>query len=194
MSSTEVTFNRNEQLGSFLLSMVVSAVMYGITTFKVYVFFKQDDDRRKDSKALQGFASGTSLYMIAVAKCRDLRRLLDRLQQAFVAQGIYFYLVTCFDDSSILLHATWDHMSQVFVTAIINLLCQGYIDFLLYFYSRHIRPICSFLIRRIWALTPPERKRIAARVVCVIMTSRDHSRNGFDDDDWRDFLPSYRYV
>ncbi|PBK90935.1 hypothetical protein ARMGADRAFT_1082183 [Armillaria gallica] len=118
MPSTEVTFNRNEQLGSLLISLVVSAVMYGITSFQVYVFFKQDDDRPKDSKAMQGFV----LFLW----------LLDTLQQAFVMQVTYWYLVTHFDDPSSLSHSTWGHTSQVFITAIMDILCQG------------------FLIRRIW--------------------------------------------
>ncbi|KAK0444613.1 uncharacterized protein EV420DRAFT_1648718 [Desarmillaria tabescens] len=138
MSSTDVAFNRNEQLGSILISLVVSAVMYGITTFQVYVFFKQDDDRPKDSKVMQGFV----IFLW----------LLDTLQQAFVTQGIYWYLVTHFDDPSIFQHSTWGHTSQVFITAIMDFLCQG------------------FLIRRIWHLTPPERKKIAICVVFIITT------------------------
>ncbi|KAK0193132.1 hypothetical protein F5146DRAFT_1137012 [Armillaria mellea] len=130
MPSTEVPFNRNEQLGSLLISLVVSAVMYGITSFQVYVFFGQHDDRPKDSKALQGFV----IFLW----------LLDTLQQAFVMQGAYWYLVTHFDDPSILLHSTWGYTSQAFVTAIMDILCQG------------------FLIRRIWHRTPsflsPNRK------------------------------------
>lgn len=77
---------------------------------------------------------------------------LDTLQQAFFTQGTYWYLVTHFDDPSVLLHSAWGHTFQVFITAIMDILCQG------------------FLIRRIWNLTPPERKKIAICVVCIITT------------------------
>ncbi|KAK0203325.1 hypothetical protein DFS33DRAFT_785604 [Desarmillaria ectypa] len=112
--------------------------MYGITTFQVYIFFKRDDDKPKDSKVMQGFV----IFLW----------LLDTLQQAFVTQGMYWYLVTHFDDPSIFQHSTWGHTSQIFITAIMDFLCQG------------------FLIRRIWYLTPPERKKIAVCVVCTITT------------------------
>lgn len=138
MPSTEVTFNRNEQLGSLLISLVVSAVMYGITSFQVYVFFRPRDDRPKDSKIMRGFV----MFLW----------FLDTLQQAFFTQGTYWYLVTHFDDPSVLLHSAWGHTFQVFITAIMDILCQG------------------FLIRRIWNLTPPERKKIAICVVCIITT------------------------
>ncbi|KAK0435265.1 hypothetical protein EV421DRAFT_1241747 [Armillaria borealis] len=138
MPSTEVTFNRDEQLGSLLISLVVLAVMYGITTFQVYIFFKQHDDRPKDSKVMQGFV----IFLW----------LLDTLQQALVVEGTYWYLVTHIPDPSSLEHAAWGYTSQVFITAIMDILCQG------------------FLIRRIWHLTPPERKKMVVCVVCIITT------------------------
>ncbi|KAK0472282.1 hypothetical protein IW261DRAFT_1611683 [Armillaria novae-zelandiae] len=138
MPNTEVTFNRNEQLGSLFISVLVSAVMYGITSFQVYVFFKPHDDRPKDSKVMRGFV----IFLW----------FLDTLQQAFFTQGTYWYIVTHFDDPSVLFHSAWGHTFQVFVTAIMDILCQG------------------FLIRRIWHLTPPERRGVAICVVCIITT------------------------
>lgn len=108
-----------------------------VGTRLVYVFFKQDDDRPKDSKGIQGFvrlnvaitsvladqfprcffygtASRTFFQTIVVSKCRCFYRLLDTLQQAFVMQGTYWYLVTHFDDPSSLSHSTWYDNSAFF--------------------------------------------------------------------------------
>ncbi|KAK0203328.1 hypothetical protein DFS33DRAFT_1383573 [Desarmillaria ectypa] len=131
-----VTFDRNEQLGSLLISLVVSAAMYGITTFQVYIFFKRDDSKPIDPKLMQGFV----IFLW----------LLDTLQQASVTQGVYWYLVNNFDEPSNVMKATWGHTIQIFITAAMILLCQG------------------FLIRRIWYLTPPKRKGVAACVCCAI--------------------------
>ncbi|KAK0444609.1 uncharacterized protein EV420DRAFT_1573887 [Desarmillaria tabescens] len=131
-----LTFDRDEQLGSLLISLVVSAVMYGITTFQVYIFFKKDDNRPRDPMLMKGFV--ISLW------------ILDTLQQAFVTQGVYWYLVNNFNNPSNIMESTWGHTAQIFITAIMNLSCQG------------------FLIRRIWYLAPPKRKMIVAGVVCFI--------------------------
>ncbi|KAK0203338.1 hypothetical protein DFS33DRAFT_1274544 [Desarmillaria ectypa] len=95
MSGIEVLLSRDEQLGSLLVSLVVSAAMYGIATSQVYLFFKSDGSRPRDPKIMQGFPLPCQLTL-----------LLDTLQQASVTQGVYWYLVSNFDEPSDLKEST----------------------------------------------------------------------------------------
>ncbi|KIY47884.1 hypothetical protein FISHEDRAFT_74224 [Fistulina hepatica ATCC 64428] len=95
------TFNHDQELGSMLICLVITATLYGVTSFQAYKFYSSDE--YEDRRLMRSFV----LFIW----------LMSTLHQAVITKTMYYYVVTHFNDPDVIYTVEWrvTFFSQKFV-------------------------------------------------------------------------------
>ncbi|KAJ7929516.1 hypothetical protein B0H13DRAFT_2310434 [Mycena leptocephala] len=115
----------NNTLGAWLIGLIVSSVLFGVTCLQVYLYFTKHCSR--DAVFLKTFG-----VLIKVA----LLMALDTLHLALVSHSLYSTTVTNFGDYVELVQAPWSLLVQVFVGVLLSTLVQFFYAFRIYTISK----------------------------------------------------------
>ncbi|KAH9963510.1 hypothetical protein BC827DRAFT_114803 [Russula dissimulans] len=84
-------FPLDNLLGAFLIGVILSSIIYGISWLQVYLYYTQHSER--DGSFLKSFVA--------------VLLVLDSLHLTFLCHGLYIVSVTNFGDYVADLHAPW---------------------------------------------------------------------------------------
>ncbi|GJF00451.1 hypothetical protein PsYK624_167390 [Phanerochaete sordida] len=101
-SAPPVAIHLDNTLGAILVGLIVLAVLYGVTSLQVYVYFHRD---KRDSRLLKSVVL--------------FQWLLLTVYLAFDSQAVYYYAVTSFMNPLALEECTWSLASTVIIGTII---------------------------------------------------------------------------
>ncbi|KAK0201151.1 hypothetical protein DFS33DRAFT_1357774 [Desarmillaria ectypa] len=109
MSETGSTSAPDNTMGALLICTVISACFQGITVLCSWEYFVDHTKDRAVTKALVSVVC-----------------FIDTLHQVFITHALYMYLVKGFSDPAIMMRLLWSFLSQIVLTALQGLLCQGF--------------------------------------------------------------------
>ncbi|KAK0462700.1 hypothetical protein IW261DRAFT_1576304 [Armillaria novae-zelandiae] len=109
MSETASTAAPDDTMGALLICTVISACFQGITVLCSWEYFVDHTKDRAINK------------VIVSVVC-----FIDTLHQIFISHALYIYLVKGFSDPAIMMRLLWSFLSQILLTALQGLLCQGF--------------------------------------------------------------------
>ncbi|KAJ7929515.1 hypothetical protein B0H13DRAFT_2652309 [Mycena leptocephala] len=112
-------------VGAWLIGLIVSSVMFGVTCLQVYLYFTKYCSR--DTVFLKSFRA----YSIKVA----LLMALDILHLALMSHSLYSATVTNFGDYVELGQAPWSLLAEVFVGVLLATLVQFFYAYRIYILS-----------------------------------------------------------
>ncbi|KAJ7929546.1 hypothetical protein B0H13DRAFT_2539628 [Mycena leptocephala] len=116
----------DDTLGAWLIGLIVSSVLFGVTCLQVYLYFTKHCSR--DPVFLKTFRA----YSIKVA----LLMALDTLHLALLSHSFYSTTVTNFGDYVELGQAPWSLLVQVVVGDLLSALVQFFYAYRIYILSK----------------------------------------------------------
>ncbi|PPQ99279.1 hypothetical protein CVT24_009279 [Panaeolus cyanescens] len=109
----------NSTLGAAFLGSLAAAVLYGVTSVQIFLYFQRPQEDGKWFRLL----CGQSLAICTVSEAGIcLLRILDTVHMALTAHGLYVYLITNFGNYDVLLSPTWAVLAQVYPTNISDII------------------------------------------------------------------------
>ncbi|KAI4518903.1 hypothetical protein K525DRAFT_280337 [Schizophyllum commune Loenen D] len=97
------------KLGSAFIGCVMAGILYGITCFQTYNYYK---GRFEDPWTLDAFVY--SLWT------------LETVHLGLVMHGCYFYMVTNYNNPASMISPTWSLLTQIFVTCVTDVAIRGF--------------------------------------------------------------------
>ncbi|KAF9033565.1 hypothetical protein BJ165DRAFT_1410304 [Panaeolus papilionaceus] len=120
----------NGTLGAAFLGSLAAAVLYGVTSVQIFLYFQRPQEDGKRFRLLIFF-----LW------------ILDTLHMALTAHGLYVYLITNFGNYDVLLSPTWAVLAQVYPTNISDIIVRSV-------FARRVSVLCGFKHRRLRIILP----------------------------------------
>ncbi|KAF8181234.1 hypothetical protein K438DRAFT_1601975 [Mycena galopus ATCC 62051] len=117
-------------LGAWLIGLILSSVLYGITCLQVYLYFTKHGSR--DRVFLR--------YFVAVLMA------LDTLQLAFISHSFYFDAVTNFGDYENLVRPPWWVISPFSTVNLVGTMVQLFYAYRIYILSNKSRVFPSLIV------------------------------------------------
>ncbi|VDC00658.1 unnamed protein product [Peniophora sp. CBMAI 1063] len=123
-------------LGAFLIGLILSTLVYGITCLQLFLYFT--DHCERDGLIVKGLV--TAVWG------------LDTLHVALLSLGLYHYTVSNFGDYSAL-GVHWSLAVQVMIGSLLSLLVQSFFAYRVYVISKRRRAVPLFIILLSFAQT-----------------------------------------